>query len=168
MKITRNQLCRWIFALIWMAVIFFFSAQDAGTSSETSGLPAEILANIVQPNIDTYAESERLLLLNQCQFAVRKFAHFSVYAVLGVLVLNAFRTHEKISFKIQFTCSTVLCLLYAAGDELHQYFVPGRSCQFRDVLIDFSGTLAGILIASLFLKIIQRYRKKKRYHYDPN
>ena len=36
--------------------------------------------------------------------------------------------------------------LYASSDEIHQLFIPGRSGQFTDVLIDTSGGLAAILV----------------------
>lgn len=37
-------------------------------------------------------------------------------------------------------------ILYAATDELHQYFVPGRSCDFTDWLADIAGLACGALI----------------------
>ena len=39
--------------------------------------------------------------------------------------------------------------VYSITDELHQYLVPGRSCQFMDVIIDSSGVLFGVAIAAL-------------------
>jgi len=36
--------------------------------------------------------------------------------------------------------------LYALTDEVHQSFVPGRSCEIRDILIDSCGVAAGVLI----------------------
>ena len=41
----------------------------------------------------------------------------------------------------------VVGTLYAASDEIHQLFVPGRSGQLRDVLLDSDGVAAGILLA---------------------
>ena len=41
----------------------------------------------------------------------------------------------------------VVGTLYAASDEIHQLFVPGRSGQLRDVLLDSAGVAAGILLA---------------------
>ena len=37
-------------------------------------------------------------------------------------------------------------VLYAVTDEVHQYFVPGRSCELRDALIDACGVAAGVAI----------------------
>ena len=42
--------------------------------------------------------------------------------------------------------SIMLGLVYAASDEIHQLYVPGRAGQFRDVLIDSAGVLLGICI----------------------
>ena len=38
---------------------------------------------------------------------------------------------------------------YAVTDEFHQSFVPGRSCELRDVMIDSCGVLTGVLLATL-------------------
>lgn len=45
---------------------------------------------------------------------------------------------------------------YAATDEFHQIFVPGRAGMVTDVMIDSSGALAGILLAALAGFIITR------------
>ena len=48
-------------------------------------------------------------------------------------------------------------MLYALSDEVHQIYVPGRSCELRDVFIDTSGSIIGIIIYSLINFI---YRKR--------
>jgi VanZ family protein len=50
--------------------------------------------------------------------------------------------------------------LYAVSDEIHQYFVPGRAMQARDVLIDTSGVLLGIWIARGIMRI--RYGERRK------
>lgn len=47
---------------------------------------------------------------------------------------------------------------YAASDEIHQLFVPGRACMPLDVLIDSSGALAGVAIFALVVKLLIRHR----------
>ena len=42
---------------------------------------------------------------------------------------------------------------YAGTDELHQYFVPGRSAQVTDVVLDSFGVITGILIYLLIRDI---------------
>jgi VanZ family protein len=68
---------------------------------------------------------------------VRKIAHFAEYAVLGALLLRALRSEAL---------AVAAGVAYAATDELHQHFVPGRHAAFRDVAIDAAGVLAGVLL----------------------
>ena len=39
-----------------------------------------------------------------------------------------------------------LSFLYAISDEIHQYFVQGRRCSFKDALIDSIGILGFYII----------------------
>ena len=67
---------------------------------------------------------------------LRKLAHTFEYAVLGALLARALR-RTGLAF--------VLAVLYAASDELHQTFVPGRHGSPVDVAIDSVGIAIGIL-----------------------
>ena len=49
----------------------------------------------------------------------------------------------------------------AAGNELHQMFSEGRSCEGRDMLIDTGGALLGIGAALLLLWIIRRWKRAR-------
>ena len=52
--------------------------------------------------------------------------------------------------------------LYAATDDLHQLFVEGRSCEFRDVCIDSAGVVLGITIAAIANAIRSRKRSDRK------
>jgi VanZ family protein len=67
---------------------------------------------------------------------LRKLAHVFEYAVLGALLARALR-RPGLAF--------ALAVLYAASDELHQTFVPGRHGSPVDVAIDSAGIALGIL-----------------------
>jgi VanZ family protein len=71
----------------------------------------------------------------------KKGAHFTVYAVLAVLFRRALPLSRQI-----WALSWVFTVLYAASDEWHQSFVPGRHPQATDVLIDACGAATGLLI----------------------
>lgn len=77
-------------------------------------------------------------------FIVRKGAHFTEYAVLGVLAARAFGLAgpPRGSGGALLTVCTVLVLVPAL-DETIQLFVPGRSGLLTDVLIDLSGAACG-------------------------
>ena len=71
----------------------------------------------------------------------KKGAHFTVYAVLAVLFRRALPPGRWI-----WALSLISTVLYAASDEWHQSFVPGRHPQLTDVLIDLCGAATGLLI----------------------
>ena len=68
---------------------------------------------------------------------LRKLAHAGEYAVLGVLLLRATGRSGL---------ALALGTLYAAGDEIHQAFVPGRAGRPLDVAIDVLGLACGIYL----------------------
>jgi VanZ family protein len=71
----------------------------------------------------------------------KKGSHFVVYAVLAVLFSRALPPGRG-----AWALSWVLTVLYAASDEWHQSFVPGRHPQGTDILIDAAGAATGLLI----------------------
>ena len=71
----------------------------------------------------------------------KKGAHFTAYAVLAVLFRRALPPSRRM-----WALSWVLAVLYAASDEWHQSFVPGRHPLETDILIDACGAAAGLLI----------------------
>jgi len=66
-------------------------------------------------------------------------AHAAEYAVLGALLLRAFRARFP---------ALLLGVAYAASDELHQHFVRGRHASPVDVAIDTIGLAAGIVFVA--------------------
>ena len=76
--------------------------------------------------------------------------------ILGILA--------KVNYEGCYKTNTILypllfSMLYACSDELHQLFVPGRFCAFKDVMIDSSGAFVGILLYHL---ITSRWKRKPR------
>lgn len=120
-----------------MVLIFCFSSDNAEESTEKSNFFVEILENIP---ID---------IRDDLSFIVRKIAHFTIYAVLGFLVSGVFSGKQKF-----YTLS--VCFLYACTDEIHQYFVAGRSCRFQDVMIDTTGSFFGILVFMLIYRLLSK------------
>jgi VanZ family protein len=74
--------------------------------------------------------------LGSWDLVLRKLGHVAEYAVLGALLLRALRRPAP---------AFALGVAYAASDELHQHFVPGRRGAPLDVLIDAVGVALGLL-----------------------
>jgi VanZ family protein len=75
------------------------------------------------------------------RFAILKSFHIIEYATLFVLIFFGLQ---------KFSLSIFISYLYGISDEIHQFFVVGRTSRFRDTLFD----LLGIIIGFLFLKFI--------------
>ena len=75
---------------------------------------------------------------------VDKAAHFLEFFVFGVLLARA--THARSAPRAaRLLPAIVIAVLYAATDELHQKLVPGRSCEWADIVADAAGAAAGVL-----------------------
>jgi VanZ family protein len=98
----------WLPVLAWAAVIFAFSSV---------------------PNLGTG--------LGTWDTVLRKGAHVTEYAVLGVLLCRAL-AREAVALATG--------IAYAATDELHQHFVQGRHASPVDVAIDAVGVAVGMLV----------------------
>lgn len=88
--------------------------------------------------------------LAQMHYGVRKCAHFTEYFILSLLILRGIRAgrHET---RLAWALAAIGVVAgYAALDELHQRFVPGRTPAVRDVLIDTTGGATAQAIAALF------------------
>ncbi len=146
---TKNKKKYTIYRFIPMAVlmilIFAFSATPGDESSQQSGFFVELLSKTYSGLSAKALSPETLAFLG---FIVRKTAHFTEYAVLAGSVLFAFH-NIFIEPKKLYLVSLLVSHLYAASDEIHQYFVPGRVCAYKDVLIDTAGALTLVIVYAL-------------------
>jgi len=71
--------------------------------------------------------------------------HFVLYLFYGIVTYFFFRNIRN---------SLIFASLYALSDELHQYFVPGRSCDIIDLLVDILGIFVGVFILYIVRKKI--------------
>ena len=76
-------------------------------------------------------------------FITRKIAHFTEYAILGLLAARAFWSSKR-----WFLISAVLVVVYALIDEYHQSFVPSRTASVFDSFIDMLGGLTALIFLS--------------------
>lgn len=117
----------WLPALLWMLLIYLFSAQaHSGQITEN--------------------------YLHDANVPVRKLAHMAEYAVLALLYRRALAGNWF---------AFLLTIAYAASDEWHQSFVPGRSASPLDVLVDAGGAMTALLVR-------EWWRRRKESWIDPS
>jgi VanZ family protein len=77
--------------------------------------------------------------------------HGLIYAILALFFYRALKnTFPRLVFLQLLVLTALFGVSYGASDELHQLLVPGRNCSGFDLLIDFIGSLTGVLIGGLF------------------
>ncbi len=84
-------------------------------------------------------------------FLAKKGAHACGYALLGAAYAHALSPGRR-STRIQAVWSVGLAALYAASDEWHQSFTPGRNPAWMDVGIDTAGAAVGVFVLWRWLK----------------
>ncbi len=146
--------------LVWMILIFMFSAQSGELSSSVSEGFAAKLFWVLYPKFRDMSLLEKTSFLETVMLPIRKLAHFTLYFVLGLFSSLFFVTLKKYTIYIKSSISFLFCVLYAASDEIHQYFVPNRACSFRDILIDSAGALLSV---ALFTVVVCSKSKFKRF-----
>ncbi|HTP26132.1 MAG TPA: VanZ family protein [Anaeromyxobacteraceae bacterium] len=112
----RSRRWPWVLVAIYLALIFFLSAQS-------NPLP--------------------MLTRNFWD----KSLHFIEYGGLGALLLFALRG-SGVRPSRALLAAVALASLYGASDEVHQLFVPERSCDVRDWLADTVGAAAGACLCA--------------------
>ena len=149
---NTQQRIRTLLLLSWMAVIFLYSARPADISTQDSHLIGNLVADVAQRiGQEDWTDQEQLMFVESIDFYVRKAAHMTEYAVLGGLLMGCLQSFG-LSMPRLWRYALMAGVLYAASDELHQYFVPGRACQMRDVVIDGIGVGLGVVVFLLWGK----------------
>ena len=121
-----------LLVILWMILIFCFSNQVSDDSTRLSD-------GFIKNTICKVNKGDCNKTIEKTFTPVRKCAHFCVYLILGLLVMNCFKIDKKYVLY-----SLLICLLYSISDEIHQIFVSGRSGEVLDVLIDTCGSFLGI------------------------
>lgn len=152
--------------VIWMIVIFAFSAQPAPQSSQVSG---GVAYKIAEWQNDLFrlekTKAELSVQAESMQLFIRKAAHMAEYALLAVFLYFHF-SYYPVSNKQMLLLVLGITAGYATTDELHQIFVPGRAGRFSDICIDGLGGALGILFCLIIKKrlfiprFFSAYKKK--------
>ena len=143
----------WLPVLVWMWVIFTASSDQL--SFQHSSRIIGPLMRWLFPHLSDDAVHAIVMI-------VRKCAHLAEYAMLALLLWRALRKPRKLNTPAWCWSEAGLVLalvaLCAAGDELHQTFVPSRQGCIGDVLLD----TAGGALALLGFWAVFYYRRRHR------
>ena len=152
-----------ILLLVLYLLIFSFSDQDAEQSGSLSLMISEECVEIFN-DLSGSGWTEKVMKewAEYFEHPIRKFAHFTEYACMGILIYTLLRQWMSRTNKL-YLITAVWVFLSAAGDEFHQLFVPGRWGSFADVCLDTCGGIFGIFCCVLIEKSYQYFARKRRH-----
>ncbi|MBR2139132.1 MAG: VanZ family protein [Bacilli bacterium] len=156
-KQTILRIISIIFVLAWMVTVFMLSHQIAEDSSKTSSNFITVIIKLFNKDI---GQEQLETIMLKVETIVRKLAHFVLYTLGGMLITIMFINFKEYITKTKIA-SFLLGATYAITDEIHQLFIPGRSGEIRDVLIDSTGILLGVFIIYLLMRIKGMFRSGK-------
>ncbi|MPM52723.1 hypothetical protein SDC9_99484 [bioreactor metagenome] len=136
-----KKICYLLLSLFIMAFIFGNSMMDAADSNSESRFLTAFVQNVLNW-LGFHVP------IGELHHAIRKCAHFTEYALEAFFVaktLTAFRVRRQ----TWLAYALLIGLLTAVIDENIQLYSIGRSGQVTDVLLDFSGTIVGVVLAML-------------------
>ena len=167
MKVSKTYLI-WTIVIVVLAIsinafIIVHSCLNASESGEASRGVVDFLKDIINTfspnaindgNYDSFAS-----------FIRKAVGHFGLFVISGLFTsLTVFlwlNPLKKFKYWILILMSLGFGLFMGILTETIQLNVPGRSGEFTDVLIDFSGYLLGFLIIFLILFLIIRKQKRQ-------
>jgi VanZ family protein len=148
-----RQLKFWWPALVWCLVIWSFS---------TSAFTSENTASRIIPILHWLLPHARLATLETIHSFIRKAGHVVEYFIFSLLVwwgIRAGRSGRRLGWAL---AAIAVVAGYAALDEFHQSFVPGRGPSAADVLLDTTaGAVAQIAAALAVFRNGTRDQQKK-------
>jgi VanZ family protein len=131
---VARLLSRYLPLVVWLVFISYASS-DSFNADNTSRIIGPLVLWLF-PN----TSPETMATIH---FITRKIAHFTEYAILGLLAARAFWSSKR-----WFLISAVLVVVYALIDEYHQSFVPSRTASLFDSLIDMWGGITALIFIS--------------------
>lgn len=135
--------------IFWLFVIFFLSHQSGAVSgNESGGFLYQIFNFIYQIfDINTANLKEFIELIHN---PFREMMHMVEYLILAILLINVLK--QKKSKEKIIVITILFGFIYATTDEIHQIFIPGRTFEYFDIMMDMIGTILGSLIGNKIIK----------------
>ena len=142
----RYQKMAALFSIVWMVMIFCFSAQPSDDSGEVSGGVTETLVTTANFLFHWEMDQSAIMeLVDKWEGTVRKIAHATEFFLLTMGLFLWLDCRGWTIWKHLWIAGCI-AVGYAVSDEFHQLFVPGRAGRIGDVGVDSIGVLMALLL----------------------
>lgn len=150
----------WVPVIIMAGTIFGFSKQDGEQSQGLSERVAGVIIDFADDTGIITIDNNRDDYIEMLQTPIRKGAHMSEYAVLGILVFIALAV-DGVKGRLRYIAALCGSVTFAVTDEIHQLFVPGRAGKLMDVCIDACGVLIGLGVCFMIIHMTRKIKGHK-------
>lgn len=157
-NIKKRTVCIIFIFILWLAIIFTFSAMNANSSSNLIDIAINVVAHLREKSLFLDNLFIKLTEKYSLFYVVRKMAHMFVFCTLDIIAFFLFK-HFGFSWFKSAIFSIGCVFIYACSDEFHQLFVSGRSAQISDVMIDTFGGLIGLSISLILFSLKTAVKK---------
>jgi VanZ family protein len=132
----------WVPVAMMTGVMFYFST-DVFSAENTRVVFDKFFLWFVP-----HANRHTLVNFN---YLLRKSAHFTEYAILGVLLFRAFRADNPVRWRFKWALYAFISTVsWALLDEIHQTFTRTRGGSIWDSLLDASGGLFSLALIAMY------------------
>ena len=151
--LKRKTIFKVLMCVIWLGLIFYNGTRQGEISQNASHKIIKVASKFM--NVPSEQAVKPGIKFSDVNFYVRKNAHFFQYLILSILMCAAV-SHFKLYKSTKIFLLLFLLLLFPVIDEFIQKYVPGRTSNVLDVVIDFSGGILGMLIFNIYQKVHKR------------
>lgn len=155
-KEKKSYFIIYVLFFAWIFLIYYLSSQNGPETANTSGRIAVKLAYWLY-------DKPTIWQINEIHMTIRKIAHVALFAVLGCLLIQIWRTIFKRVHWLWIALGAYgMLFVFAFFDEWHKQFIMGRHKDYGDALLNLLGGTIGIVIM-LGITIV---KEKKRQEYE--
>ncbi|MFN3194722.1 MAG: VanZ family protein [Chlorobiota bacterium] len=97
------------------------------------------------------SHQETIEYLNGTFYLEDKILHFFAYMIYGITIQIALINSYNYKSKRFYLSVIILGSLFGLSDEIHQYFVKGRSAELLDLLADILGVIFSLSLKNIIL-----------------
>ncbi len=157
-----------VLGIVWMLVIFSFSAQPGEESADLSGGISYVFISILNQVIRIgWDEAEILQMAQFWDYPIRKLAHMTEFGILAILYYWALGFYPKVQQAwgncrpgwLRYILAFVLTVCYATTDEFHQLFIPERSGNLFDICVDATGAFLVLVCLWVLTRLLKVFFK---------
>ena len=97
------------------------------------------------------SHQESIEYLNGTFYLEDKILHFFAYLIYGITIQLALINSENYNKRKFYLVILLIGALFGLSDEIHQYFVKGRSTELYDLIADILGVAASLILKNIIL-----------------